>query len=99
MNDANNKEIVSLTTPKTAKYMYLNNKNPFSVTLDGKELALSDVSQNQQREQPPYDNDFHDYDDDYYDDDDYDEYYPYKAKGYFIKNLDIIFMLGLIILS
>ena len=89
MNDANNKEIVSLTTPKTAKYMYLNNKNPFSVTLDGKELALSDASQNQQREQPPYDNDFHDY----------DEYYPYKAKGYFIKNLDIIFMLGLIILS
>ena len=99
MNDANNKEIVSLTTPKTAKYMYLNNKNPFSVTLDGKELELSDESQNQQREQPPYDNDFHDYDDDDYYDDDYYEYYPYKAKGYFIKNLDIIFMLGLIILS
>ena len=43
MNDANNNnEILSLTTPKAAKYMYLSYKNSFTVSLDGTQLTLSD---------------------------------------------------------
>ena len=47
MNDANNNnEILSLTTPKAAKYMYLSYKNSFTVSLDGTQLTLSDSNQN-----------------------------------------------------
>jgi hypothetical protein len=107
MNDANNNnEILSLTTPKAAKYMYLSYKNSFTVSLDGTQLTLSDPNQNQQGSQPTNSNndqksdgnDDSDGDNDGDDDDDDDEPSVYKTKGYFIKNLDIIFMLGLIIL-
>ena len=107
MNDANNNnEILSLTTPKAAKYMYLSYKNSFTVSLDGTQLTLSDSDQNQQGSPPTNSNnnnqksdgiDDSDGDNDGDDDDD-DEPSVYKTKGYFIKNLDIIFMLELIIL-
>jgi hypothetical protein len=101
MNDANNNnEILSLTTPKAAKYMYLSYKNSFTVSLDGTQLTLSDSNQNQQGSQPTNSNNNNQKSDgnDDSDADDDDEPSVYKTKGYFIKNLDIIFMLGLIIL-
>ena len=45
--DSSNNEIMSITTPKAANYLYFNYKSTFSITIDGTEVTLSDPSQNQ----------------------------------------------------
>ena len=45
--DSSNNEIMSITTPKAANYLYFNYKYTFSITIDGTEVTLSDPSQNQ----------------------------------------------------
>ncbi len=45
--DSSNNEIIKITTPKAANYLYFNHKSTFSLTIDGTEVTLSDPSQNQ----------------------------------------------------
>ena len=45
--DSSNNEIIKITTPKAANYLYFNHKSTFSITIDGTEVTLSDPSQNQ----------------------------------------------------
>ena len=47
-SDSSNNEIINLTTPKAANYLYFNYKSSFTITLDGTAITLSDASQNQQ---------------------------------------------------
>lgn len=44
-SDSNNNVIISLNTPKEANYFYFNYESPFSITLDGTEITLSEPSQ------------------------------------------------------
>ena len=45
--DSSNNDIISLTTPKAANYLYFNYKSSFTITIDGEEVTLSEPSQNQ----------------------------------------------------
>ena len=45
--DNSNNEIISINTPKAANYLYFNYQSSFTITLDGVEVTLSDPSQSQ----------------------------------------------------
>ena len=47
-SDSSNNEIISLTTPQAANYLYFNYKSSFSITIDGTEITLSDATSNQE---------------------------------------------------
>ena len=46
-SDSSNNEIISITTPQAANYLYFNYKSYFSITIDGTEITLSDATSNQ----------------------------------------------------
>jgi len=46
-SDSSNNEIISITTPQAANYLYFNYKSSFSITIDGTEITLSDATSNQ----------------------------------------------------
>lgn len=46
--DSSNNEIISLTTPKAANYLYFNYKSSFSITIDGTGITLSDATSSQE---------------------------------------------------
>ena len=56
-SDSSNNEILSLTTPKAASYLYFNYPSSFTITIDGREISLSDESSGSQGGQggPPSD--------------------------------------------
>jgi len=96
-SDSSNNEIISVTTPKAANYLYFNHKSSFTITVDGTSITLSDPSQNQGGQggqQGPGSQS--DNDDD--DDDDDDDPEVLLSNGYFLKSLNIIFIIWLLIL-
>ena len=96
-SDSSNNEIINLTTPKAANYLYFNHKSSFTITLDGTSITLSDSSQNQGGpggQQGPGSQS--DNDDD--DDDDDDDPEVLLSNGYFLKSLNTIFIIWLLIL-
>ena len=46
-SDSSNNEIISITTPQAANYLYFNYISSFSITIDGTEITLSDATSNQ----------------------------------------------------
>ena len=52
-SDSSNNEIISLTTPQAANYLYFNYKSSFSITIDGTEITLSDATSNQEGQGAP----------------------------------------------
>ena len=52
-SDSSNNEIISITTPQAANYLYFNYKSSFSITIDGTEITLSDATSNQEGQGAP----------------------------------------------
>ena len=48
ITDSNEIEIIDISIPKAANYIYFNYESSFTVKLDGTQISLSDPSQNQQ---------------------------------------------------
>ena len=89
--DSNNNEIINLTTPKNVNYLYFNHKSNFTITVDGKEIELSETSQSQ--DCPEGENCEDGQTDDYED----DEPIILKTNGFFLRNLKITLILSLFI--
>ena len=96
-SDSSNNEIISLTTPKAANFLYFNYKSSFTITIDGTEISLTDASQSQGGQGGPGTSrsDTNAQGDD--DDDDDDDVEVFQSNGYFLKSLNIIFIFGLFI--
>ena len=100
-------EILSVTAPKAANFFYLNHNTDFTVTLDGTQLTLTDVSSGNNQGGPsgnfPGGQGSTDTSSSTTastqtdDDDDTDEPVVIStSNGYFLKGLNIIFIFGLI---
>lgn len=97
-------EILSMTTPKAANYLYFNHGTAFTITLDGTALTLSDagsgtspggqVGPGQGNTNTASVTTVSTTDDD--DDDDDDPIVINTSNGYFLKGLNILFIFGLI---
>ena len=124
-SDSSNNEIISLTTPKAANFLYFNYKSSFTITIDGTEISLTDASQSQGGQGGPggqrgpgtpsdqtsssdttaqgndnSDNNTQTSSSDTTaqdDDDDDDDVEIFQSYGYFLKSLNIIFILVLFI--
>ena len=108
-SDSSNNEIISLTTPKAANYLYFNHKSSFTITVDGTSITLSDPSQNQggpggqngpgmPSDQSLSSSTTSKGTDDDDDDDDDDDPEVLLSNGYFLKSLNIIFIIWLFML-
>ena len=96
-------EILSMTTPKAANYLYFNHGTAFTITLDGTALTLSDagsgtspggqVGPGQGNTNTASVTTVSTTDDD---DDDDDPIVINTSNGYFLKGSNILFIFGLI---
>lgn len=84
-------KIIAITVPKTIYYLYFNHANDFVITLDGTQLTLTEPSSGQD-EQPGSGNPTHGSGDD-----DNDEPVVIKTNGHFIKRLNILMLISLLI--
>ena len=52
-SDSSNNEILSITTPKAANYLYFNYPSSFTITIDGSEITLSDAGSGSSSDDDP----------------------------------------------
>ena len=52
-SDSSNNEILSITTPKAATYLYFNYPSSFTITIDGSEITLSDAGSGSSSDDDP----------------------------------------------
>ena len=99
-SETSGSQIMSITAPKAANYLYFNHKNDFGITLDGTQLTLTTASSGSggQSGQPgpgtPNQSDSSNNNDD---DDDDDDPVVVKTDGYFIKSLNILVIFGFLL--
>ena len=108
-SDSSNNEIINLTTPKDANYLYFNYKSSFTITVDGTAITLSDASQNQGGQGGPGGSDGPGSQSDQSqrsqsadttnkeEDEEEEDVELFETNGYFLKSLNIIFIIGLFI--
>ena len=100
-SDSSNNEIINLTTPKDANYLYFNYKSSFTITVDGTAITLSDASQNQGGQDGPGGSDGSGSQSadttNKEEDEEEEDVELFETNGYFLKSLNIIFIIGLFI--
>ena len=108
-SDSSNNEIINLTTPQDANYLYFNYKSSFTITVDGTTITLSDASQNQGGQDGPGGSDGPGSQSDQSqssqsadttnkeEDEEEEDVELFESNGYFLKSLNIIFIIGLFI--
>ena len=96
-------QIMSITAPKAANFLYFNHKNDFGITLDGTQLTLTNAGSGQGGQPGPGNPTSTttptptDDDDDDTDTDDDDPVVISTTNGYFLKSLNILIIFGLLL--
>lgn len=91
-SETSGSKIIAITVPKTIYYLYFNHGNDFVITLDGTQLNLTEPSSGQDG-QPASGNPTKSSGDD----DNDDEPVVIKTNGYFIKRLNILLLISLLL--
>jgi hypothetical protein len=102
-SETSGSQIMSITAPKAANFLYFNHKNDFGITLDGTQLTLTNAGSGQGGQPGPGNPTSTttptptDDDDDDTDTDDDDPVVISTTNGYFLKSLNILIIFGLLL--